>query len=185
MRKRSVLGFTLLMGCFGLGGCEMMDAAKSAMNLDVAKVWLTKVHFEVAPDLNNNAAVTVHLLIIYDKKIFMELAKLNSAQYFQKLDQYKRDSAQHIDWIVFEVVPGQHLEPKPIQPSKGTGIGVLIFASYETPGDHRAPVAEEKEIILNLGKADFKVEKVKDAAEQDSMFEKLKAKLGSKVEKKK
>jgi type VI secretion system protein len=143
-----------------LGGCApdaIVSAIKVMMGMEVAKVWLEEVKFKQEDNVNNNAPVTVDILIAYDKDTFAQLAKMPADKYFADKEQLKKDLYNHIEIFSFEVVPGQKLHDQTITPSKSTGVGCLIFAHYSTPGPHRAVAGPDRVILLELGKLDFKI----------------------------
>ncbi|HLD95637.1 MAG TPA: hypothetical protein VI959_03245 [Alphaproteobacteria bacterium] len=145
---------SILSGCGG-----MMD------QFSMARVWLQNVRFNVDDKLNNDAPVTVHVVIPYREDLLAVLLKMPASKYFQAYDQLKKDSADMLDVFSVEVVPGQRLKDLDIKPSKANGLGVLIFARYNTDGDHRMLLAEERHILLNLGPQDFTIENL-DAAKK-------------------
>lgn len=126
-----------------------------------ANVWLKLVKFKVAEDVNSNAPVGIHLLVIYDKDVLDKLSKMPADRYFAQADQFKKDFDGKVDFYNWEVVPGQNLKDQDISPSKNGGLGVLVFARYSSPGDHRASIADDKESLISLERLDFKVTKIR------------------------
>ncbi len=151
----------ILLACIPLflSGCggDIVTAIKSAVNMEPTKVWLQRIYFEVDEKLNDDAPVTVDLVIIYDDNLLKELAKLTAAQYFQKKEQIRRDAGNNIDIYTYEIVPGQNLGPQNIKPSQLTGKGILVFARYAAPGDHRQAIGPDREVTLQMGVKDFQV----------------------------
>jgi type VI secretion system protein len=133
--------------------------------MEPTKVWLQKVYFEVDEKLNNDAPVTVDLVIVYEEALLKELAKLTASQYFAKKEQIRRDAGETIDVYTYEIVPGQTLAPQPVKPNHVTGQGALVFARYATPGDHRQAIGPDREVTLQMGTKDFKVIPVKNPSE--------------------
>ena len=149
---------TLISGCGGTGGSsDIMSTIKSALKLEPTKVWLETVYFEVDQKLNNDAPVTVDLVIIYDDKILDTLKGLTATQFFEQKEQIIRDNAKNIDIHTFDIIPGQTLPPQPIKPKKVTGKGILVFALYGTPGDHRQLVGADRAITIQMNAKDFKI----------------------------
>ncbi len=162
----SALLFTFLSSALlSCGGGDLMTAFKSAIKMEPTKVWLQKVYFEVDEKLNNDAPVTVDLLIAYEESVLKELSKLTASQYFEKKEQVRRDAGEHIEIYTYEIVPGQTLGPQTIKLNHLTGQGVIVFARYATPGDHRQAVGPDREITLQMGAKDFKVIPVKNPSE--------------------
>ncbi len=148
----------VLVGC---GADAVTSAIKSAISMQPAKVWLEKVHFKATDDVNDTSPVTVHIVVCYKPDLLADLVKMDADTYFQKADQIKTDNAGQIDVFSWDVIRGQRLNDQPITLSKVSGEGVLVFARYSSPGPHRIAVADDKEIIIQLEKLDFKVIPVK------------------------
>ncbi|MBM3467932.1 MAG: hypothetical protein FJX71_00685 [Alphaproteobacteria bacterium] len=144
--------------CTPLGGCAD-GALAGAMKMDKAKVWLEKVHFKVAKNVNQNAPVAVHLIIIYDNGVMGEVSKMTADQYFTAEPQLRKDHANDIDIVTWEVVPGQEMDPETISPTKAYGLGAFVFARYSTPDAHREAVADEHSITIHLDEKDFYITK--------------------------
>ncbi|MEI8295398.1 MAG: hypothetical protein WCG04_02600 [Alphaproteobacteria bacterium] len=148
--------------CIGLiSGCSdaVVSAAKSIAGFTTGKVWIEKVQFRIADDMNDNSPVSIHMLIIYKQDVYDKTAGMNAEDYFKKSDQIRRDNPNMVDFFTWDVVPGKPKEEQNIVPSRADGVGVLIFARYSSPGDHRAALADERQITLVLEKLDFHSEK--------------------------
>jgi type VI secretion system protein len=143
-----------LMAC---GGGDLMSAVKSAVSLEPTKVWLQRVYFQVDEKLNNDAPVTVDVVIVYADSLLKEIAKFTAAQYFEKKEQIRRDAGENAEIYTYELVPGQTLSPQTIKPNHVTGQGIIVFARYATPGDHRQAIGPDREVTLQMGVKDFKV----------------------------
>lgn len=133
------------------------DAAKSAVTFSTAKVWLEKVSFKVASDMNNNAPVAVHVLVVYNPDILEKLSKLPADKYFEQQVQLRKDFAENVDFFTWELVPNQNLSDQEITPTRVSGLAAIVFARYSSPGDHRATLGEERHILIDLQKKDFSV----------------------------
>jgi type VI secretion system protein len=157
--------FLLALSSCGGGSSDLMAAAKMALKMEPTKVWLQKVNFEVSSSLNNDSPVKVHLLIVYEAEYLKYLSKLSADQYFEKLDQIKKDGNGKVDFFTWDVVPGQQISSQPIRPTHVTGQGILVFARYSTPGNHREAIAEDREVTLQLGPKDIKILLVKESSD--------------------
>ena len=136
-------------------------AAKSVMNLTPAQVWIEKVIFNPSPDLNENAAVSVHLIIAYDSEPLGKLNDMTSQQYFEQEDQLRKDYPEKLQFFAWELAPGQKIDDAYIDLDKVTGVGGVFFARYTSPGKHRLGLAQQRIVKLNLSKLDFTMEKIK------------------------
>lgn len=133
------------------------DSIKSLLKMEEAKVWLSKVKFNVAADVNMNSPVTVDILVFYDAESMGKVAKLTADKYYAQKDQLKKDYSDQIDFFSYEIVPGQRMKDKCIELSKSSALAAVVFARYSTPGPHRVSVGPDREIQLDLEKNDFKI----------------------------
>ena len=141
-----------------LGGCAD-GAIAGAIKMDTAKVWIERVNFKVSKKVNSNAPVDVHMIIIYDDGVMGQVAGMTAEQYFVAEPQLRKDHANDIDIIEWEVVPGQQMDSENITMSKAYGKGAFIFGRYSTPDAHREGLADEQEITLHLDEKDFFITK--------------------------
>lgn len=149
---------------FGLTGCSndsFSTSVKSIFSMQAAKVWLNKVSFRVADDVNDSSPVTLHILIPYKADLLDELSKMSAEDYFKKNEQIKLDNAGSLDVFKWDLIRSQKLDDEPIEPTKVNGEGVLVFAHYSTPGDHRISIADDEAVLIKLEKGDFSIESVK------------------------
>ncbi len=144
--------------CLPLGGCGD-GALEGAMKMDKAKIWLEKVNFKVDKKVNGNAPVAVRLVIIYDDGVLGEVSKMTADQFFEQETQLKKDHANDMDVISWEVVPGQEMDSETINPTKAYGKGGFVFARYTTPDAHRESLADEHVITIHLDEKDFYISK--------------------------
>lgn len=157
------LFFISAVGCLltacggGPGGSNFMTSMKSALSFSDSQVWLETVYFEVDENLNNDAPVTVNIVIAHNEKLLTDLMTMTASQYFEKKAQIQRDNAKNLDIYHYDIIPGQVLGAQTIRPKKSTGKGILIFARYASPGDHRQNVGPDRAITLQMGPKDFQI----------------------------
>lgn len=152
---------TLLLNVSCSSSSALGEAAKSAASFSIAKVWLEKIKFKVATDVNNNAPVAVHALVVYDQDVLNKLSQLPADKYFSQEQQFRKDFNEKVDFNVWEIVPGQNLDDQPFNPTKVSGLAVIIYARYSTPGDHRAIIGDDRETLIDLQKLDFTTTKIR------------------------
>jgi type VI secretion system protein len=117
------------------------------------------VQVRVAVDANNDSAVAVDLLVVYDDKVLTELLKTPAADWFANKKQLMADHPDGISVQSWEWVPGQPVDPVTIEYRSGAR-RIVLFADYNTDGPHRAALAPQQPFRLTLGKEDLKVEAV-------------------------
>ena len=114
----------------------------------------------VAPDANENSAIAVDLVVLYDAKLVEQLLKLKASDWFKQKNQFVRDHPNQVAVHGWEWVPSQAVKPQTI--SYGSGARkVVLFADYVSEGDHRATVDPQQSFRLLLQKIDFDVQVAK------------------------
>ncbi len=108
------------------------------------------------PDANADTAVAVDLLMISDTLAAEQIAPLSAADYFARRTQLMRDWGAGIVLRSWEVAPGQVLRDAPTRPSCNR-VKTLLFARYQTPGDHRQALDGADAVVVALGAQDFTV----------------------------
>ena len=137
------------------------DAVTSAAKLSAAKVWLQEVQFNVAQNMNENAPVSVKIVIVHDADLDKKMGKLTASQYFEQEANLQADHAGQFEVFSAEVVPGQKNDPLPIDPSDVNAVGIWVFGRYATPGPHRQKVGTDRIVQLEMLRKDFKVKTIK------------------------
>jgi len=150
--------------CFGVILCTPLascgdGALQGAIKMDQAKVWLEKVRFKVSPKVNQDSPITVHLIIIYDDGVMGQVSGMTAEQYFEGESQLRKDHANDIDIVTWEIVPGQEVDDETIAMTKAYGKGAFVFARYSTPEAHREGITDEQEITIHLDEKDFYITK--------------------------
>jgi type VI secretion system protein len=120
----------------------------------------SKLHVQVyvAEHANQNYPVAVDLLLVYDKKLATRLLAMSANEWFSKREQVKKDypndegfASWSWEWVPGQNVPEQEL---PLQAKARLGI---IFAHYNSPGEHRARIDPHQSITIELLEQDFAV----------------------------
>lgn len=141
-------------------GCSN-GSLQSILSFETAKVWLNKVSFRVADDVNDSSPVTLHILIPYKEDLLSDLSKMSAEEYFKRSEQIKNDNAGNLDIFAWDLIRSQKLDDEPVVPTKVSGVGIIVFARYSTPGDHRMSIADDEAVLIKLDKADFSIESMK------------------------
>jgi type VI secretion system protein len=111
----------------------------------------------IAPDANENSAVAVDLVVVYDSKLVEQLLKKKAADWFKEKEQFLKDHPNQVDIHPWEWVPSQGVGELTV-PYRAGARKVLLFADYSTDGDHRWVVDPQQRFNLLLGNVDFTVE---------------------------
>lgn len=122
------------------------------------QVFLEVVDVTVAPQANQDSAVAMDLIVVYDDGLIDTLFKLSANSYFAQKQQIMRDNPGQIDVWSWEVVPGQVVPSRQIKFSQPIPRGGIFFANYLTPGDHRIRVGKETGVKITLAPKDFSLQ---------------------------
>lgn len=129
----------------------------SGCSLFAPKVALDHVTVDVEPRANNDTPIAIDFVVASDTQLFERLKATPASQWFEQRAQLARDYPNMFSVWRLEVVPGQFLELKE-NPLKGRpGSGLLLFASYNTPGAHRLLVEHQPSIWLRLGAREMRL----------------------------
>lgn len=138
-----------------------------------------QMQIAIAPELNQNSALKVDLVVLYDKKLEQPLMELSARQWFGGRDQFERDHQRGFAICSWEWVPGplnriqpsssdqqcawqwlaEDLQPEPTLELeiKSGAETAFLFADYLSPGPHRALIDPRQHIVLQLGSKEFKI----------------------------
>lgn len=109
-------------------------------------------------DANLNSAVAVDIVLARDDATLNLVSGLSAAKWFSTRNDIKKSFPQGLRYRSLELVPGQSVR---LQGSEFEGlrvVGVLVFADYLTPGEHRARVDQvDGEVVAQLGARDFQM----------------------------
>lgn len=115
------------------------------------------IQFVVAPNANADNAVAVDLVLVHETPLLASFLDLASAAWFRNRDQLKLANPTGIEVLSFEVMPGQRGPQHIISGRGANAVGAFLFASYDTPGPHRARIDGLPTVLLRLGEKDFTV----------------------------
>lgn len=152
--------FFALLGLICVVGCAKDDDARDP------KLNLNTISISLDNDANRNSATAIELLIVYKMELLKALMKINSTDYFASSDQIKRDYPELVQVYRWELTPGQAISDYEIKATGDEPLGIVIFADYLTPGNHRERVGNATDIHLRLRNDDFCI------LEQGCRFEK-------------
>lgn len=169
MENRQLCRFLIRFLCmwvilFNLTGCTsdiLGSAMKALTSFETSPVWLQQVSFHVSDKVNDASPVTVNIVIPYEKDLYQNLSKMKAKEYFAKAQQIKLDNSGKIDIFEWELIRSQMLNDQSVKPSRYSGTGILVFANYTTPGDHRQTIADDEHVLIKLNDEDFQIESIK------------------------
>ncbi|MBY0263824.1 MAG: hypothetical protein K2P90_00100 [Holosporales bacterium] len=144
-----------ILGVLFLEGCSLIPGPPGLQLKNISLLSKEKA--------NKNSALTVDLVVLYDKELLKKLQGMTSVQYFSSIDQLRRDNMSMTDIWRWELVPGQFLvKYQPIYENKKVW-GALFFADYHTPGDHRVGIGTSHNLCVTFGEEDIDSVSAEDA----------------------
>lgn len=147
-----LLTLLLTLGALGaLSACGVATKVRSAFGGELP------FRVTVAPDANENSAVAVDLVVVYDTKVLDQLMKLRASEWFARKQQFLNDFSNEVTVRGWEWVPSQAVDEQSIAYRSGAR-KVVLFADYHTEGDHRASVDPQQSFHLVLGPLDMTLE---------------------------
>ncbi|WP_435036180.1 type VI secretion protein [Pseudomonas neuropathica] len=136
MRTRLFLTLVLV----SLAGCSFFGP----------KVDLDSLTLDVAPKANDDTPIAVDFIAVADPDLLKQLSGINASQWFAEREQYQRDYRQLMSVWGLELVPGQFIDRQPFPLGGKKAAGLLVFASYNTPGAHRLRLDDQSEAWLKF-----------------------------------
>ena len=150
--SRKLLLTLVAIGAFGaVSSCGVTTKVRSAFGGELP------FRVTVAPDANENSAIAVDVLVVYDAKVLDQLMKLRAAEWFARKQQFLNDYSEEVSVRGWEWIPSQVVEEQSIAYRSGAR-KVVLFADYHTEGDHRASVDPQQSFHLVLGPLDMALE---------------------------
>lgn len=128
------LSFLLLTGCSLFG----------------PRVDLDSLTLDVAAHANDDTPIAVDFVAVNDPDLLKQLSALTARQWFSEREQFQRDYRQLMTVWGLELVPGQFIDQQPFPLGGKRAAGLLIFASYNTPGAHRLRLDDQSKAWLKF-----------------------------------
>lgn len=117
---------------------------------------LKHISFTVASSANNDTPIPVDLVAVDDEELLKRLLALPAAQWFEQRAQLQRDFPAALYVWSRELVPGQRAEVDDPPINGRSGMAVLVFAGYSSPGMHRLRLDQQKSVQLYLDSQDMR-----------------------------
>ncbi len=105
--------------------------------LHTAPVHTRSFVITASADANDNAPTTVDAVMIYNPSVLTTVLAMNAKQWFDRREQLRNDFPGGYEMREWEVVPGAQVNISKL-PFRSGGLGLVVFANYAGPGDHRA-----------------------------------------------
>lgn len=124
--------------------------ALSGCSLFGARVGLNELTLDVAARANDDTPIAVDFIAVKDADLLKQLTAMTAKQWFAEREQFQRDYRQLLTVWGLELVPGQFIERQPFPLGGERAAGLLVFASYNTPGAHRLRLDDQRSAWLKF-----------------------------------
>lgn len=128
----------------------LLFASLAGCSLFGPKVDLDSLTLDVAPKANDDTPIAVDFIAVVDPDLLKQLSGISASQWFAEREQYQRDYRQLMSVWGLELVPGQFIDRQPFPLGGKKAAGLLVFASYTTPGAHRLRLDDQSEAWLKF-----------------------------------
>ncbi|NWB89947.1 type VI secretion protein [Pseudomonas agarici] len=130
----------ILVVVLALSGCSFFEP----------RVGMARLTLDVAPLANDNTPIAVDFVAVKDPDLLKQVVGMSAKQWFGEREQFQRDYRQQVSVWGLELVPGQFVAEQdfPLRGEKAAGL--LVFASYNTPGAHRLRLDDQQEAWLKF-----------------------------------
>jgi type VI secretion system protein len=144
----------------GMAACGLPKKAHMPIAGSPTKDPKFSIQVIVSDSANQNSPIPVDFVMVGDKKLLQEVAKLSAKDWFDRRTQVQRDFPTKVQVVSWEWVPGQHGGPIAVQIARQTR-AAFLFANYSNGGEHRAAVDPKTPVIVTLGAEDFSVQRLR------------------------
>lgn len=128
----------------------------SCTNDLLPELYIETASIYTEPDTNQNSAIAVDLVLIYDQELVKLISQMSAAKYFSSSKELLLDNPTLLDIWHWELVPGQIVQDFSPPQENGNAYAAYVFANYLTPGSHRIKVAPSGKVKILLMKYDLK-----------------------------
>ena len=145
-----------------LAGGVACGAAKKARVPVVTspKTQKFSIQVNISDSANQNSPIPVDFVLVKDKKLLPEVAKMAAKDWFERRVQIQRDFPNKVQVVSWEWVPGQHVGPISIAVASDTR-GAFLFANYLNGGEHRGYVDVHAPVAVTFGPEEFSLQQLK------------------------
>lgn len=153
----------LVIALLQLTACSVLDYIIPKGVMDFAspkgnKLGWDSVTIMASNDANLNSPVALDIVLFKDEASLTMAATLPAAKWFATRGEMEKTYPQAISYKSYEVAPGQTLRIPVTEFGSGRVAGVMVYADYLTPGEHRVRADQLQGMVLvQLGAKDFAV----------------------------
>lgn len=106
---------------------------------------------------NMGSPVAVDIISVYDDQVSRTLESTTASDWFTLKKTYIGQYEGNIFVTGREIAPGSQIQIEYTTERDQTPVATFIFASYDSPGEHRVKVEKFKPLIIRLEESEFVV----------------------------
>jgi len=106
---------------------------------------------------NMGSPVAVDIVSAYDDQLVRTLESTTASDWFTLKKTYIEQSESNIFVIGREIAPGNQIQLEYTTEVDEKPVATFIFASYDSPGEHRVKMEKFKPLIIKLEESEFVV----------------------------
>ena len=130
-----------------LGGCASQTETIRVNSLVV----------DVSTGANDDTPIAVDFVAVMDEDLFRLLSDTTAKKWFADREQFFRDYRKMYSIWSLELVPGQFIEFHDFPFAGDTVVGLIVFASYSSPGTHRLRLNESGRVWLRFDSREMRL----------------------------
>lgn len=160
MRWGAIRAFVaMLLLAFLASGCGTIASISESLFPKVPKLEIGDIQVLTDPEVNLNSALEFEVVVVKDADVLKKLADLPAAKWFETREDIRKTFPAGFESKKWELVPGQDLRLPGSDYKDIRALGLMVFANYLTPGEHRARIDSFREgAIIRLLPRGFTVE---------------------------
>ncbi len=166
MRQLQLFIMTVLISL--LCGCSTVGSVTSVVASSVANTFAGEpqpayldwkgLMIAADPNANANSAIALDIVFVRDKQTLEKLLVVPAASWFATRAELQRTFPEALIVRSLELVPSQTLRLTEAELGSPRVAGVLLFANYLSPGEHRLRLPTLRNgALVRLGPAEFTV----------------------------
>jgi type VI secretion system protein len=129
----------------GLGACSSSPPEIDTRSVDI----------QVSPKANNNSAVAVDIVYVFNPQLLTQLQGFGAKDWFRRRDEVRTLYPTEVALSSYEVVPGQLVPIEKVSDRNTDAIGAFAFADYQADGAHRARLDRFENAVIRLDESDL------------------------------
>lgn len=162
-------GVLMLMLAGVLNGCGVVSGAGALLGLGPKPVepdWKT-LALQASDDANDNSALAVDVVLVRDAAVLESLLTMPASKWFATRADVRRSFPDALTVYSYEIVPSQSIKLNDKLWRSEKGWAALVYASYATPGEHRARLLlSASGYVVRLGAQGFEAGEIRPGAAQ-------------------